>query len=96
MADRRTYLRPQPFHGNFKEDGELWLETFEGKATANGENTDADKMRLIRGLMEGEAQRWFTKLPEESTATWEAFKEAFLARYKEEGATASILAKLQR
>ncbi|KAJ9556921.1 hypothetical protein OSB04_011535 [Centaurea solstitialis] len=69
------------FDGKPTEEPYQHLEAFEDICDLFKTKGDEVKLRLFHFTLTGTAKDWFRKLPQESIATWEELKSAFLVRY---------------
>ena len=96
IPERRSKLKYEAFRGRPKDDAESWIETFKGLARANRDDEEPDLLSLFQGLLKKDARRWYKGLEDETRSTWAALEEAFLARYKDEGAEDRYETQLRR
>ena len=72
------------------------METYLATLAANDEGDDDTTKRLFRGLIDGEALRWYNAQPQATRDNWVALKAAFEQEFREIGADSRIIARLNQ
>ena len=86
-------------YGRFKGDGSQdvddWLCEFVSIANANQE-TEESKLRMFKGVLRGEALKWFQDVPEGVRTDWEELTLLILRTFRETGGEAQALGRLSK
>jgi hypothetical protein len=72
-----------------------WFSEFESIAVANQEEDEA-KQRIFRGLLKGEALKWYQDIPVRDRNDWDQLTTAFLQAFQEVGRQARGLGRLSK
>ncbi|KAJ9556882.1 hypothetical protein OSB04_011496 [Centaurea solstitialis] len=80
------------FDGKPTEEPYQHIEAFENICDLFKTKEDEVKLRLFHFTLTGKAKDWFRKLPQESIATWEELKSAFLSRLRLDSCSGGIFA----
>ena len=82
------------FKGDGDQDVDDWMEQYLACLSANDEADLDTTKRLFRGLIEGEALRWYGTLPQGVKDDWPTLKAAFEQEFREIGADARVMSRL--
>ncbi|CAM6125094.1 unnamed protein product [Calypogeia fissa] len=82
------------FRGDGSQDVDDWMEQYLATLAANDEGDEDTTKRLFRGLIDGEALRWYNALDAGVRADWARLKSAFEQEFREVGADSRVMARL--
>ena len=81
MLSEERMLCPAPFSGRADEDATEFWRRFQNYLEFKPIVADADKLRLVKAMCIDQAADWADKLEPSELATFNAFKQAFEARW---------------
>jgi hypothetical protein len=67
------------------QDVNEWLDQFSATLEANDENDPETTKKLVQGLLEGEALRWYNGLLPAARNDWNQLKRAFRTEFRDVG-----------
>ncbi|CAM6128594.1 unnamed protein product [Calypogeia fissa] len=70
------------FRGDGSQDVDDWMEQYLATLAANDEGDEDTTKRLFRGLIDGEALRWYNALDARVRADWARLKSAFEQEFR--------------
>lgn len=82
------------FKGDGTQDVDDWMEQFQPTLAGNDETDDATARRLFRGLIDGEAMCWYNSQSAMLHGDWPGLRAAFVKEFREIGADARVMARL--
>src|SRR5450759_1378299 len=82
------------FKGDGSQDVDDWMEQYLATLAANDEGDVETTKRLFRGVIEGEALRWYGMLDQAVKADWPTLKSAFEQEFREIGADSRVMSRL--
>lgn len=81
MANLNSTIRHSTFKG-LGEDPDVHINRFNTVATANNQDTVAEKLRIFPATLDGFASEWYAGFPAGHFATWDALRQAFLDAFR--------------
>src|SRR5450759_3255104 len=82
------------FKGDGSQDVDDWMEQYLATLAANDEGDVETTKRLFRGVIKGEALRWFGTLDVTVKNDWPTLKHAFEQELREIGADSRVMLRL--
>ena len=82
------------FKGDGTQDVDDWMEQYLATLSANDEGDVETTKRLFRGVIEGEALKWYGTLDPAVKADWDTLKAAFEQEFREIGADSRVMSRL--
>jgi Retrotransposon gag protein/Zinc knuckle len=82
------------FKGDGSQDVDDWMEQYLATLAANAEGDEETTKRLFRGVIEGEALKWYGTLDAAVKNDWPRLQAAFEQEFREIGADSQVMARL--
>jgi hypothetical protein len=82
------------FKGDGTQDVDDWMEQYLATLSANDEGDVGTTKRLFRGVIEGEALKWYGTLDQAVKDDWPTLKSAFEQEFREIGADSRVMSRL--
>jgi hypothetical protein len=82
------------FRGDGTQDVDDSMEQYLATLAANDEGDEDTTKRLFRGLIDGEALRWYNSLDVAVRGDWSRLRAAFEQEFREIGADSRVMARL--